>query len=153
MLEIFDLDQNWLNQVCLMFNICKKKHFLAPYVVGMSIETLFDMWRNDEILNHFITKMKPHFWQLAINPKLKIQLFPWFLWKTLSNYVPPTWKLQNPYYHRLITVVKKGSSRSLDGNHPTCKHHQIKVKLCVNQLSDPQLSNYHQFNLGVDIYG
>ena len=49
----------------------------------------------------------------------------------------------------VITVVKKGSSRPLDGNHPTCKHHQIKVKLCVNQLPTyriPQLSNYHQFN-------
>ena len=41
------------------------------------------------------------FWQLAITPILKIHDFPfgWILGKNLSNFVSPTWKLDNPYYH------------------------------------------------------
>ena len=42
------------------------------------------------------------FWHLPINPILKIQQFPLsmlILRQTLSNFVPPVWKLDNPYYH------------------------------------------------------
>ena len=37
---------------------------------------VIDIFLIKSILNHFITKMMPYFWQLAINPKLKIQYFP-----------------------------------------------------------------------------
>ena len=38
------------------------------------------------------------FWQLAINPKFNNFLWVcWFFCKNLSNFVPPTWKLHNPY--------------------------------------------------------
>jgi hypothetical protein len=30
----------------------------------------------NQFLNHFITKMRPYFWQLVINRKLKVQKFP-----------------------------------------------------------------------------
>ena len=49
--------------------------------------------------------MMPNFRQLAIKPILKIQQFPlstcWFLGKNLSNFVPPVWKLHNPYCHNM----------------------------------------------------
>ena len=39
----------------------------------------------------------PNFWQLALTPILKINEFP--LGKNISNFVSPSWKLNNPYYH------------------------------------------------------
>ena len=46
----------------------------------------------------------PYFWQLANNPKLKIQSFRfywvcWFSCKNLFNFLPHDWKLHNPYCH------------------------------------------------------
>ena len=46
--------------------------------------------------------MMPNFWQLATTPILKIQEFPLgmlILRQKFSNFVPPAWKLDNPYYH------------------------------------------------------
>ena len=40
------------------------------------------------------------FWQLVINPKLKIQSFSLSI-LILSNFVSPIWKLHNPYCHIL----------------------------------------------------
>ena len=57
-----------------------------------------DFWCRKLTLNvEFCT-----FLQLAINPKLKIQWFPlvcWFLWKNLSDFVSPVWKLHSLYCH------------------------------------------------------
>ena len=60
------------------------------------------------------------FWKLAINPKLKIQQFSlgmnWFLGKNLSNFIPPAWKLDNPYCH--IAWVQKLQIAINYFNHP-----------------------------------
>ena len=50
----------------------------------------------------------PYFWQIAINPKLKIQHFLWVCWflcKNLSTFEPRTWKLHNPYCHDIHVIV------------------------------------------------
>ena len=39
------------------------------------------------------------FWHLPTTPILKIQYFPLGM-LILSIFVPPTWKLNNPYYHK-----------------------------------------------------
>ena len=42
--------------------------------------------------------------RLPISPILKIQKFLWVFWflgKNLSKFIPPVWKLHNPYFHRL----------------------------------------------------
>ena len=44
---------------------------------------------------HFLTP--PHY----TNSQKKI-LVCWFLGKNISNFVPPAWKLNNPYYHNLL---------------------------------------------------
>ena len=54
----------------------------------------------------------PNFRQLAINPIPRIQQFPLSMLilrqkHFITNFVPPTWKLNNPYYHR---VHKAGKS-------------------------------------------
>ena len=45
--------------------------------------------------------MMPNFWQLATKPILKIYQFPlgMLILRQKSNFVPPAWKLDNPYYH------------------------------------------------------
>jgi hypothetical protein len=63
--------------------------------------TLFvtDIFWWNQFLEFFITKMMPYFWQLQ-NSKFNNFLWVcWFLCKNLSNFVPPNWKLHNPYCH------------------------------------------------------
>ena len=58
----------------------------------------------------------PDFWHLPINPILKIQKFPLsilILGKNLSNFLYPTWKLDNPYCH--ISHQRKPNSRFAPG--------------------------------------
>ena len=52
----------------------------------------------------FIIKIRTNFWELATTPILKIQSFSlgWYFSKNLCNFVPPAWKLNNPYYHKYI---------------------------------------------------
>ena len=50
------------------------------------------------------------FWHLRSAPILEIQKFFWvclFLGKNLSNFVPPVWKLHNPYCHIGYTETRK----------------------------------------------
>ena len=60
------------------------------------------------------------FWQLAIDPKLKIQWYPLDMLilrqKSCKNFVSPAWKLHNPYCHtsrfssEVIGLVRKNIS-------------------------------------------
>ena len=57
------------------------------------------------------SKMMPNFWQLVFTPIL-INLvisfdYSWFLAKNLSNFVSPSWKLNNPYYHNVYLAQTK----------------------------------------------
>ena len=53
----------------------------------------------------------PYFWQLAINPKFNNFLWVcWSLCKNNFNYVPPTWKLHNPYCHNIYLPGDGGTS-------------------------------------------
>ena len=58
----------------------------------------------------------PYFWQLAINPKLKIQMGMLILMQNLSNFVPPAWKLDTLYCHTVYDVRLIVSYRSYNLN-------------------------------------
>ena len=69
---------------------------------------VIDIFWWNQFLNHFITKMMPYFWQLAINPNSKFNHFLWVCWflgKSISNFVSPIWKLHNPYCHILDKAI------------------------------------------------
>ena len=82
----------------------------------------------------------PYFWQLAINPKLKIQQFPlvcWFWFKNLSNFVLPTWKSHNPYchtvtiWHYLCSNCRPWNSKKLIVEQRII---QVKVRFCKEAM-------------------
>ena len=53
-------------RIFLNFFFIEEYQFMSTFFV-------IDIFWWNQFLNHFITKKMPYFWQLAINPKLKIQ--------------------------------------------------------------------------------
>ena len=51
------------------------------------------------------------FWKLLRPPLIQFSKFNnflwvcWFLGKNLSNFVPPVWKLHNPYCHNVLCII------------------------------------------------
>jgi hypothetical protein len=73
----------------------------------------------------------PHFWQLPTKPILKIQSFPSgkvIIVKNLSNFVSPTWKLNNTYFSKVI-------------DYKYYKHRKAALQLSHGQVSFGWLDN------------
>ena len=72
-----------------------------------------------KILMIFDIKNVGTFWQLAINPILKIQSFP--LVKLIfrqKSFVSPVWKLHNPYCHNALLSRQGKWQKKLIGIYP-----------------------------------
>ena len=99
----------------------------------------------------------PNFWHLPINPISKFNNFLWVCWflgKSLSNFVPPVWKLYNPYCHSrhrkiylgLIVKIQCGNIKIMSHIHYTidviC---QKEEKVCCFEIVILAVTNWHWY--------
>ena len=79
------------------------KNVLLNYYYWLMKKELRKLWLICDIENWLWKSNFVTFWNLPIKPILKINNYLWICWfssKNLSNFVPPVWRLNNPYYHK-----------------------------------------------------
>ena len=103
------------------------------------LSTFFD---NINILITSLLKWCPIFDSSPLHQFSKFNIFLWACWflgKNLSNFEPPAWKLDNPYYHNLYYVSANIWKKShLKSFNPLGRYLSYARKLvhCVDEPSD-----------------